>query len=131
VEISGSEGSYTFDVSIESSDVGCTQYADWWEVLSEAGALLYRRILTHSHTNENGTTDDTTTPDNTFTRGGGPVAIAADETVIVRAHNSVAGYNGRVMLGSPAAGFSDAPEIGSDFAADVEVEDPQVESCEF
>jgi len=131
VEVSGSDGSYTFNVSIESSDVGCTQYTDWWEVLSQDGELLYRRILTHSHTNDNGTTDDPTTPDNTFTRSGGPVEVSADEVVIVRAHNNIVGYNGMAMVGSPSAGFSDAPDIGSDFAADVEDDDPQVDSCAF
>lgn len=131
VSTSGSDGSYTFNVSIESSDVGCTQYTDWWEVLSEEGDLIYRRILTHSHTNENGTTDDTSTPDNTFTRSGGPVAIASDETVIVRAHNNVVGYSGMVMQGSVDGGFVDAPDIGSDFAADVEDDEPQVTDCMF
>jgi hypothetical protein len=131
VQTSGSAGSYSFSVSVESADIGCTQYTDWWEVLSEEGELLYRRILTHSHTNENGTTDDPQSPDNTFTRSGGPVAIAADQPVIVRAHLSTIGYNGRVMSGSVDAGFVDAPDITSDFAADIEDEPPQATDCLF
>jgi hypothetical protein len=131
VTASETTGGFTFDVSVESSDVDCSQYADWWEVLSEGGELIYRRILTHSHTLENGTTDDPTGPDNTFTRDGGPVEVLADEMVIVRAHNSVSGYNGRVMRGSFVTGFGDAPDIGPDFAADVEDDEPQVESCAF
>ena len=120
VAAAGDAGAYTFNVSIESADIGCTQYADWWEVLSEDGMLLYRRILTHSHTNEN-----------TFTRSGGPVEIDADQVVVVRAHMSNEGYNGVVMQGSVDEGFVAAPGIGSDFATEVELEDPQPAGCDF
>jgi hypothetical protein len=44
---------------------------------------------------------------------------------------SVGGYNGSVMRGSGSDGFLLAPEIGSDFAASVELEAPQPTSCEF
>ncbi|HEY3498776.1 MAG TPA: hypothetical protein VGK73_28995 [Polyangiaceae bacterium] len=131
VASSGSETSYRFDVSIESSDIDCTQFANWWEVLGEDGALLYRRILEHSHTDENGTSD-ADAPGNTFTRDGGPIAITADTVVIVRAHMSnLSGYNGRVMRGSPGAGFADAPDITPDFAAGVEDDAPQPTGCDF
>jgi hypothetical protein len=130
VVTSGNDGGYTFDVSVESADIDCTQFADWWEVLSEPGALIYRRILDHSHTDANGTSD-ADAPGNTFTRSGGPVSVAADDIVIVRAHMSDGGYNGRVMRGSVSAGFADAPDIGSDFAAGVEHDDPLPTGCEF
>lgn len=130
VATSGSEGAYTFNVSVESADIDCTQYTDWWEVLGEDGSLVYRRILTHSHTDENGTSD-ADAPGNTFTRSGGPVEVAADEVVIVRAHMSNEGYNGMVMSGTVDTGFEPAPDIGSDFAADVETEDPQPDGCAF
>ena len=131
VAASGDPGSFTFDVSIESADIDCSQYADWWEVLSEDGTLIYRRILTHSHTDENGTSDPDA-PGNTFTRDGGPIEIAADQVVIVRAHMSNSDvYIGMVMRGSVADGFSEAPELGADFAADVEDDPPQPESCLF
>jgi hypothetical protein len=121
---------YDFDVSIESADIDCSQYADWWEVLSEDGALLYRRILEHSHTDENGTSDPDA-PGNTFTRDGGPVPVDAAAIVIVRAHMSNAGYNGRAMRGSAEAGFSDAPDLEPSFATAVETEDPQPTGCLF
>ena len=126
--VSGTPGDYTFDVSVESADIDCDQYADWWEVLSEDGSLVYRRILTHPHTDENGTSDPDA-PGNTFTRSGGPVQISADEVVIVRAHMSNEGYNGMVMRGSVAEGFVAAPDIGSDFAAEVQTDDPQPGEC--
>ena len=90
----------------------------------------YRRILEHSHTDENGTAD-ADMPGNTFTRSGGPVPIAADTVVLVRAHMSTGGYNGRVMRGSPSGGFVDAPDITSTFAAGVEADPPQSVSCDF
>jgi len=131
VVASGSEGSYTLNVSIESSDVDCSEFADWWEVVSEDGALLYRRILDHSHTDENGTSD-ADAPGNTFTRGGGPVDLAADDVVIVRAHMSnLDEYNGAAMRGSVAAGFEAASDLDHDFAAELENADPQPEGCLF
>ena len=128
--VSGSEGAYTFSVSVESADIDCTQYANWWEVLTEDGALSYRRIIDHSHTDANGASDPDK-PGNTFTRTGGPVPIAADTVVLVRAHMSTGGYNGSVMRGSATAEFVQAPDIGADFAADVETLEPQATSCTF
>jgi len=130
VVASGGDGNYTFNVTIESADIDCSQFADWWEVLGEDGSLLYRRILDHSHTDANGGSDPDA-PGNTFTRGGGPVPVAADASVLVRAHMSVGGYNGQVMRGTAAGSFAPAPDIDANFAADVEAEDPQPTGCEF
>lgn len=130
VTATGSDGAYTFSVSVESSDVDCTEFANWWEVLTEDGALSYRRILEHSHTDANGTSD-ADAPGNTFTRAGGPVAVAADTVVVVRAHLSTGGYNGSAMRGSVTAGFAQADDIDGNFAADVEGAAPQPTGCEF
>jgi hypothetical protein len=130
VSATGASGAYTFNVTIESADIDCSQYADWWEVLTEDGALAYRRILEHSHTDANGSSDPDA-PGNTFTRGGGPVPVADNDVVVVRAHMSVGGYNGAVMRGSVTGGFEQAPDVGADFAASVEQEDPQPDGCEF
>ena len=130
VAVTGTSGSFTFNVTIESADIDCSQYADWWEVLTNDGSLVYRRILEHSHTDANGSSD-TDAPGNTFTRNGGPVPVSESDVVVVRAHMSVGGYNGAVMRGSVTDGFAQAPEIGGDFAAGVEHEDPQPNGCEF
>lgn len=94
VTVRGNAGAYQFSVEIASPDTGCEQYADWWEVLDSDGALLYRRILTHSHVDEQ-----------PFLRSGGPVAIAPDTEVWVRSHLYPAGYGERAMRGSVAGGF--------------------------
>src|SRR5581483_1990309 len=91
VQSSGSAGQYTFDVTIASNDTGCNHYADWWEVVDEHGMLLYRRVLLHDHADEQ-----------PFTRDGGPVNIAAGQTVTVRVHMNTSGYSSAGMRGSVA-----------------------------
>jgi hypothetical protein len=130
VSATGTAGSYTFNVTIESADIDCTQYADWWEVLSEDGSLVYRRILEHSHTDANGSSDPDA-PGNTFTRSGGPVPVTDGDVVVVRAHMSVGGYDGAVMRGSVGTGFTQASDLAADFAAGVEQDEPQPDGCEF
>ncbi|MBN2194367.1 MAG: hypothetical protein JW751_16240 [Polyangiaceae bacterium] len=124
------DGGYELAVSVESADINCSQYADWWEVLDEDGSLLFRRILEHSHTDANGTSD-ADAPGNTFTRAGGPVPIAADRSVFVRAHMNSGGYHGQVMRGSAESGFTAAPDIGDDYALGVEDDEPQPAGCRF
>jgi hypothetical protein len=97
VEVSGEAGNYRFRVTIASPDTGCDQYADWWEVVGEDGTLHYRRILAHSHVNEQ-----------PFTRSGSPVDIAPDTVVWVRAHMQPGGYGGQAFRGTVADGFEQA-----------------------
>ena len=105
-------------VTIESPDTGCERYADWWEVLTVDGTLVYRRILNHSHVDEQ-----------PFTRSGGPIPLADDEIVLVRAHLHPDGYGGSAMRGSIAGGFSVDTEIPADFAADLATAPPLPEDC--
>lgn len=118
VEVSGEAGAYTFNVTVSSPDTGCEQYADWWEVTTEAGDLVYRRILLHSHVAEQ-----------PFTRGGGPVTVASDETVIVRAHMNSGGYGGTVLRGSVDAGF-EAERLELSFAAELASREPLPDGCD-
>ncbi|MEM1415591.1 MAG: hypothetical protein AAGH15_11850 [Myxococcota bacterium] len=125
LRVTGSPGAYTFAVTVASDETGCERYADWWEVVREDGSLAYRRILAHSHPSEQ-----------PFTRSGGPVPVAADETVVVRAHLRPEGvdapgvYRGATLRGSVAAGFApfDAPPS---FGAALETAAPQPNGCAF
>ena len=119
VTVNGEQGTYDFSVTISSPDEGCSKYADWWEVVSQDGELLYRRILLHSHVNEQ-----------PFTRSGGPVSIDADTIVLVRAHMHPTGYGGLVMEGSVESGFEQG-EIGADFASELADTSPLPEGCNF
>jgi hypothetical protein len=119
VTASGIDGAYTFSVRIRSPDLGCSQYADWWEVLTEQGQLLYRRILTHSHVAEQ-----------PFTRSGGPVPVAEDQAVWIRAHMHPFGYGPMLWKGSVASGF--ASELQDEvFVAGVAAEPPLPAGCAF
>ncbi len=119
VSVSGDAGSYTFAVTLASPDTGCDQYANWWEVLDDSGALLYRRILGHSHVDEQ-----------PFTRSGGPVEIGADQVVFVRAHMDPGGYGGDVFTGTAAGGFQRA-ETAPEIDASVGTAAPQPDGCAF
>ena len=119
VEASGQAQAYDFAVGIKSPDTGCDQYADWWEVLGRNGTLIYRRVLLHSHVDEQ-----------PFVRSGGPVPIAADHAVWVRAHMHPGGYGGQAFTGSVESGFR-ASDLDPAFAADVAGQPPLPEDCAF
>ncbi len=119
VTVHGSSGAYTFAVTIESDETGCDQYADWWEVLSEEGKLLYRRILVHSHPD--------TQP---FTRSGAHVVVKEDTTIYVRAHMNKLGYVGDVFKGSVAKGLKRSEHTPL-FSKDLAQQAPLPNGCAF
>ena len=119
VTTSGSENNYTFRVGISSPDTGCEQYADWWEVITEEGTLLYRRILAHSHVNEQ-----------PFVRSGGSVNIAKDQVVIIRAHMNTSGYGTLAYKGSVSGGFT-AITLDNGFADTLATVAPLPNPCNF
>ncbi len=119
VTTSGNENAYSFNVGVLSPDTGCSQYANWWEVISENGDLIYRRILGHSHVNEQ-----------PFVRSGGSVSISKDQVVIVRAHMNTSGYGNKTFKGSVSGGFV-AFETQENFANDLATQAPLPSGCAF
>jgi hypothetical protein len=119
VKVSGSEGAYRFSVTLKSDETGCEQYADWWEVVSQKGELLYRRILVHSHPD--------TQP---FTRSGGSVKIGEDDVVYIRAHMNKLGYLGDVFKGSVKKGFSKV-EVVPSFPVGLDKHQPLPKGCAY
>lgn len=117
VRASGGPSAYAFAVTVKSPDRDCSRYASWWEVVTPEGELVYRRILAHSHKDEQ-----------PFTRSGGPVAIQPDQEVIVRAHLHPAGYGTRGMRGTVAGGF-EAVTMPGDWAAALSATGPQPGGC--
>jgi hypothetical protein len=120
VRTSGSPGAYNFAVTLQSPDTGCDRYADWWEVITPDGELLYRRVLAHSHVNEQ-----------PFTRGGGPVDVEATTQVIVRAHMNDAGYGGVAFGGSVEAGFAADASVAAQLAPQLAEQAPLPNGCAF
>lgn len=119
VKSTGVENNYNFSVGILSPDKGCSQYANWWEVISENGDLIYRRILGHSHVNEQ-----------PFVRSGGSVKISKDQTVIVRLHMNNSGYSINTYKGSVSKGFYSF-KTANDFALDLANNSPLPTGCAF
>ncbi|MFT6160364.1 MAG: hypothetical protein ACJATT_002417 [Myxococcota bacterium] len=118
VTVTGDSDSYIFGVGIRSDETGCDRYADWWEVVSEDGDLLFRRVLSHSHIGEQ-----------PFVRSGGPVDIADTERVWVRAHMSPDGYGGTAWFGSISDGFVETDPVAD--WDDLAEEAPQPGRCAF
>lgn len=119
VNLNGEPGNYSFSVTVSSPDEGCSQYADWWEVTSLDGELIYRRVLHHSHVNEQ-----------PFTRSGGPVSIEGDAVVLVRVHMNTTGYSDLAMKGSPEQGF-EPTELSQGFAEALSKMSPLPGDCGF
>ena len=119
VDTKGTSGSYNFYVTLLSDEKGCNQYANWWEVLDENGNLLYRRILVHSHPD-----------DQPFRRGGGHVDVTPSQTLYIRAHMNHKGYGKNLFVGSVESGFSEAKEAIS-IDSSIEMLEPQSTGCAF
>lgn len=115
----GQANNYTLSVTIESPDTGCDQYADWWEVFTPDGVLIYRRILGHSHIDEQ-----------PFTRSGGPVNIGPNDSIYVRAHMNNLGYGTLVYSGTIGQELNQ-DIIDTDFAMELETMSPLPENCAF
>ncbi len=119
VSTTGNENNYNFSVGISSPDKGCNQYANWWEVITEDGTLIYRRILGHSHVNEQ-----------PFVRSGGKVNIKKDQVIIIRVHMNNSGYSVNTFKGSINNGFS-VFETATNFANNLASQNPLPTGCAF
>lgn len=119
VTVSGNANNYTFNVQLSSPDSGCEQYADWWEVFAMDSTLIYRRILGHSHVNEQ-----------PFSRSGGPIDIDASTFVYIRGHMNNLGYGSLVFGGTVEDGFK-AIELPIEFASDIAMQMPLPTNCAF
>lgn len=104
VSASANPRGYEFSVEISSPSTGRDHYADWWEVLTEDGNLLYRQIINHSETD-----------DQSFISSGGPIDINPHQNVWVRAHMNTSGFGGQAFLGNGASGFK-ATQLPFQFA---------------
>lgn len=119
VECTGQPFNYTFGVTIESPDLGCEQYADWWEVITADSILIYRRILAHSHVDEQ-----------PFTRSGGIVDVGADDFIYVRAHMNNLGYGHQIFSGTPREGLV-LDSLDQFYALSLEETSPLPDGCAF
>ena len=78
---------YRFDVTVEHADEGWDHYADRWDALDDAGAVLASRKLLHPHVDEQ-----------PFTRSLSGVSLPQGIThITIRAHDSVHGHGGKEM----------------------------------
>jgi len=84
---SHNDGIWEFYVTIRSNDTGWDAYADRFEILAPDGTVLGTRVLQHPHVDEQ-----------PFSRSlSGVVIPAGIDRVTVRAHHSLAGYDGETL----------------------------------
>ena len=128
---------YEFSVTIQSPDEGCDRHANWWEILSEEGELLGRKIIDSPHEFERPfkTTATFTIPN-------------TEQTIIVRAHfsdfinenyrgdpynngNEVGEYTTQAMKGTLSKANSfESIRLPAQFASKVERIGEQPKQCE-
>ncbi|MDB2606570.1 hypothetical protein N9Y48_02190 [Zobellia sp.] len=119
IDVTGNENAYTLTATVKSPDTGCDQYADWWEIIDLEGNLIFRRILTHSHVNEQ-----------PFSRTGTNIPLAKNTEIYIRVHINTLGYASEVQKGSIENGFL-AAELDADFAIELEKSEPLPTGCDF
>ena len=119
VEATGEANNYTFAVTVSSPDTGCDSYADWWEVITPEGELVYRRVLLHSHVTEQ-----------PFKRTGGKVKIQPQQKVIIRVHMFPDGYSAIAQEGTVESGFTTVT-LPSKFADSLASVEPLPKNCAF
>lgn len=78
---------YTFHVTVQHADTGWKHYASKWDVVGTNGRVYGTRTLYHPHVNEQ-----------PFTRSLSGVKIPRGvKTVIIRAHDSIHKYGGKIV----------------------------------
>lgn len=81
----GSDGTYSFHVTVRHDDAGWDHFADRWQVLGPDGTVLGERVLAHPHDNEQ-----------PFTRSQSGIVIPDEvDEITVRAHDTVHGWGGQ------------------------------------
>ena len=79
---------YYFEVTVTHKDEGWDHYANKWDVVAPDGTILGTRTLYHPHVQEQ-----------PFTRSLSGVNIPEGiHRVTIRAHDSVHGYGGKIMI---------------------------------
>ena len=115
----GESGDLTVFVTIRSDETGCDQYADWWEVVTPEGELVTRRVLAHSHPD-----------DNPFERSEAGVDLSRTEPVVIRAHMAPGGYVGDALEGSFDSGFTPAA-LPDGWFGELQLQEPLPTDCLF
>ena len=93
--VQGTDGAWTFHVTVQHPDTGWDDYADGWDVVTPDGTVLkpdpdspFTRLLLHPHVGEQ-----------PFTRSQSGIVIPLDASQVrVRAHDLVDGFGGREVL---------------------------------
>lgn len=96
------DGIYDFHVSLHHDDDGEAGYANWWQVERLDGTNLGRRELTHAHSAQPFTRNET-------------IEVPDDvDCVVVRGHDQTHGWGGRAMVVDVNSGATRSVDQGSE-----------------
>ena len=106
--VQGTDGTWTFHVTVEHPDTGWEDYADGWDVVTPDGRVLkpdpdsaFTRTLLHPHVDEQ-----------PFTRSQGGITIPQGVSQVrVRAHDLVDGWGGQEVVVDLEAGSGENFEV--------------------
>ncbi|MDJ0704010.1 MAG: tetratricopeptide repeat protein [Leptolyngbyaceae cyanobacterium MO_188.B28] len=131
-EVTGNEGNYSFEVTIQSPDQNCTYHTNWWEILTPEGDLIKRQTLDNPHGDQASWSSQLSSVD-----------VQPDQTLLIRAHfqggyidnggnfslnSSFSGYNNQALGGSINEGFQ-IVRLPATFAPWLEDAEPQPTEC--
>jgi hypothetical protein len=118
VGFSGGNLDYQIAIEISSPDTGCEQYADWWEVVTAEGDLVYRQVFDGPHLDEQ-----------PFTVIQPGVPLESNVPYLFRAHMHPHGYGGAYRFQTQTGGPEPEPMDFTAAFADLAEQSPQPPPC--
>ena len=136
-EVNPSQPDYTLEVTIQSPDLHCRQYTNWWEIITPEGELKGRETFDQPHKDQSSWPGVLTLS---------AAKVKPDQPLLIRAHFKGgqmnhegqfelswhwSGYTNQALKGSIQAGFHRQVRLPGNFALWLEDDPPQPTECKL